>query len=49
MKTSSHVDTEEATTSNTTNPEDYLNTIERTISTYQRREDHIEKGKGAEL
>lgn len=45
-ETSSHTQAKEA---NTTKSENELNTAEYTIYTWERREDHTEKGKGAEV
>lgn len=48
LVTSSHVYTKEATTPNTTNSKTNLKTAERTVYTWQKRADHIEKDKEAE-
>lgn len=46
--TSSNVHTKEPTTLNTINSENDLKMAEQTLYTWQRREEHTEKGKGAE-
>lgn len=37
-----------ATTANTTNPKNYLTTVEHTVYSWGRREDYTKKGKEAE-
>lgn len=48
-KPSSHTHAKEATTVNTTDPENDLKPAEQTTYTWGRREDHPEKGKVAAL